>query len=172
MSGTPCPCLVCLACPEHTGQAATDRRHLRCPSCGGPLRVVIGLNASGYTAEARRAGAALTTREEAQHACDGVFSQAPSDGSFLHLLETTMPISAVGEIAYQVAPPMGGIRLQANPPVCNHCWREITQQNFGCATVVGEEPHPGRFEFIECTACAPVRGPRRGVTLFWAQHER
>jgi hypothetical protein len=83
-----------------------------------------------------------------------------------------MPISSVGEIAYQGAPPMGGIRFQANPPVCNHCWREITRQNFGCATVVGKAPHPGRFEFIECTACTPVRDPSPEVTLFWARHQR
>jgi hypothetical protein len=74
----------------------------------GVLRVVIGLNASGYTADARREGTALTTREEEQHACSGVFAQSPSDGSRIQLLENTMPISAGGEIAYQGAPPMGG----------------------------------------------------------------
>src|SRR3989442_12793221 len=42
-----------------------------------------------------------------------------------------MPISRVGEIAYQPAAPPGGIRLQANPPVCNRCWHEITPQKFG-----------------------------------------
>ena len=82
-----------------------------------------------------------------------------------------MPISSVGEIAYQLALPLGGIRFQANPPVCNRCWREITRQNFGCVTVVGEAPHPGRFEFIECTTCTPVRDPSPGVTLFWARHQ-
>jgi hypothetical protein len=134
--------------------------------------VVIGLNASGYTSDAWREGAALTTREEEQHACSGVLSPSPSYGSLIHLLENTMPISSVGEIAYQFAPPMGGIRLQANPPVCNRCWREITRQNFGCATVVGEAPHLGRFEFIECTTCTPVRDPSPGVTLFWVRHQR
>ncbi len=83
-----------------------------------------------------------------------------------------MPISRVGEIAYQPASPPGGIRLQANPPVCNHCWHEITPQNFGRASVVGQAPSPGRFEFIECTACTVVhaRDPER--TLFWVQHQR
>src|SRR5205823_983086 len=119
ISGTPCPYLVSLACPVSL---------LR-----GALRVVIGLNASGYTSDAWREGAALTTREEEQHACYGVLSPSPSYGSLIHFLENTMPISSVGEIAYQIAPPMGGIRLQANPPVCNRCWREITRQNFGCA---------------------------------------
>jgi len=62
-----------------------------------------------------------------------------------------MPINPVGEVQYQHASPTGGIRFQANPPVCNRCWREITPRNFGCASVVGEAPLPSRFEFIECT---------------------
>jgi hypothetical protein len=82
-----------------------------------------------------------------------------------------MPPSPVGEIAYQPAPPIGGIRCQNNPPVCNRCWREITRQNFGCVTVVGEVPFPGRFEFIECTECTAVRACGPEVTLFWAQHQ-
>jgi hypothetical protein len=77
--------------------------------------VVIGLNASSYTLDARREGAALTTSEEAQHACDGVFSPSPSYGSLIHLLENTMPISSVGEIAYQFAPPMGGYGCRPIP---------------------------------------------------------
>ena len=83
-----------------------------------------------------------------------------------------MPISSFGEIAYQGAPPMGGIWFQSNPPVCNRCWREITRQNFGCVTVVGDVPFPGRFEFIECTACTAVRDRDPEVTLFWARHQR
>jgi hypothetical protein len=42
-----------------------------------------------------------------------------------------MPLSPMGEIAYQPAPPTGGIRLQANPPVCNRCWREVYPAEFG-----------------------------------------
>jgi len=83
-----------------------------------------------------------------------------------------MPLSSRGEIAYQPVPPTGEIRFQANPPICNRCWREITRQNFGQASVVGDAPHPGRFEFIECTACTTVRDRRPGVTLFWARHQR
>ena len=83
-----------------------------------------------------------------------------------------MPLSSMCEIAYQPAPPTGGIRFQANPPMCNRCWREVTRQNFGCVTVVGTAPHPGRFEFIECTTCTTVRDRGPGVTLFWAQHQR
>ena len=83
-----------------------------------------------------------------------------------------MPISRVGEIAYQPASPPGGIRLQANPPVCNHCWHEITPQNFGRASVVGQAPSPGRFEFIECTACTTMRARDPERMLFWVQHQR
>jgi len=83
-----------------------------------------------------------------------------------------MPINPVGEVQYQHASPTGGIRFQANPPVCNRCWREITPRNFGCASVVGEAPLPSRFEFIECTACTTVRDRGPGVTMFWARHPR
>jgi hypothetical protein len=81
-----------------------------------------------------------------------------------------MPISHVGEIAYQLASPLGEIRLQANPPVCNRCWHEITPHNFGRASVVGQAPFPGRFEFIECIACTAVRARDAEKTLFWGQH--
>jgi len=83
-----------------------------------------------------------------------------------------MPINPVGEVAYTSVPATGGIRFQANPPVCNRCWREITRQNFGCVTVVGDVPFPGRFEFIECTACTAVRDHGPEVTLFWTRHQR
>jgi hypothetical protein len=83
-----------------------------------------------------------------------------------------MPISRVGEIAYQPASPTGGTRLQANPPVCNRCWHEITRQNFGQASVVGQALSPGRFEFIECTACTTVRAHAPARMLFWIQHQR
>src|SRR5215468_9290215 len=89
--------------------------------------------------------------------------------SCLHLLENTMPISRVGEIAYRPAPPTGGTRLQADPPVCNRCWHVITPQNFGQVSVVGQAPVPGRFEFIECTACTPVRACHPDTTRFWGQ---
>jgi hypothetical protein len=83
-----------------------------------------------------------------------------------------MPISYVGEIAYQPASSPGGTRLQANPPVCNRCWHEITRQNFGRASVVGQAPFPGRFEFIECTACTTVHTHVPERMLFWVQHQR
>jgi hypothetical protein len=81
-----------------------------------------------------------------------------------------MPISHVGEIAYQPASPMGGIRLQVDPPVCNRCWHEITPHNFGRASVVGQAPSPGRFEFIECTACTTARAHDAERTRFWGLH--
>ena len=83
-----------------------------------------------------------------------------------------MPLNPVGEVAYTSVPATGGIRFQANPPVCNRCWREITRQNFGCVTVVGDVPFPGRFEFIECTACTTVRAREPEQTLFRGQHQR
>jgi len=48
----------------------------------------------------------------------------------MHRLEHTMPINQVGEIAYQPAAPMEGIRWQADPPVCNRCWHEIPPPEF------------------------------------------
>ena len=83
-----------------------------------------------------------------------------------------MPINQVGEIAYQRAAPTGGLRLQADPPVCNRCWHEITPQNLGQISVVGSAPSPSRFEFIECTACTMVRAHDAETTLFWRQHHR
>jgi hypothetical protein len=83
-----------------------------------------------------------------------------------------MPINHIGEIAYQPASPTGGIRLQADPPVCNRCWHEITPQNFGQVFVVGQTPSLSRFEFIECTACTTVRAGDPEATLFWIQHQR
>jgi len=68
-----------------------------------------------------------------------------------------MPISRVGEMAYQPVSSTGGIRLQANPPVCNRCWQEMTPQNCGRASVVGQVPSPCRCEFLECHACTTMR---------------
>ena len=83
-----------------------------------------------------------------------------------------MPINHIGEIAYQPASPTGSIRLQANPPVCNRCWHEITPQNFGQASVVGSVHSASCFEFIECTACTTVCAREREQTVFWGQHQR
>jgi hypothetical protein len=83
-----------------------------------------------------------------------------------------MPISRGGEIAYQQAALKGGTRLQADPPVCNRCWHEITPQNFGRVSVVGQAAFPGCFEFIECTACTTVRPRDPEQRLFWGQHQR
>ena len=90
----------------------------------------------------------------------------------LYLLENRMPINHVCEIAYESAAPTGGIRLQANPPVCNRCWYEITPQNFGQASIVGYAHFSSRFEFIECTACTTVCAHAPEQTLFWGQHQR
>jgi hypothetical protein len=83
-----------------------------------------------------------------------------------------MPINHVGEIAYEPAAATGGIRLQANPPVCNRCWYEITRQNFGQASVVESAHVASRFEFIECIACTMVCACEPEQTRFWTQHQR
>ncbi len=83
-----------------------------------------------------------------------------------------MPINHVGEIAYEPAAPPGGIRLQANPPVCNRCWYEMTPQNLGQPPVVGSAPASSRFACIEWTACTTVRAHDPERTLFWVQHQR
>src|SRR5262245_12597848 len=51
---------------------------------------------------------------------------SPQPMTRLHRLENLMPINHVGKIAYEPAAPPGDIWLQANPPVCNRCWDEIT----------------------------------------------
>ena len=83
-----------------------------------------------------------------------------------------MPINYVCEIAYEPVAPMGGVRLQADPPVCNRCWYEITPQNFGQASVVGYAYSSSRFEFIECTACTTVRAYAPAQTRFWGRRQR
>jgi hypothetical protein len=82
-----------------------------------------------------------------------------------------MPLTPQGEIAYQPARPTAGIRLQANPPVCNRCWQTITRQNLACTSVVGAAHTVGRFEFIECTTCTTVRDDGSSVTCFWTRHQ-
>ena len=55
-----------------------------------------------------------------------------------------------------VAP--GGVRYQADPPVCNGCGHEITRQNFGWASFVPSATAAReQVEWIECTACTPIR---------------
>ena len=83
-----------------------------------------------------------------------------------------MPINHVGEIAYEPAAPLGGIRLQANPSVCNRCWYEIILQNLGQASVVGSAHPSRRFACIEWTACTAVRAREPEQTLLRGQHQR
>ena len=42
-----------------------------------------------------------------------------------------MPLTATGEIRYHEAPGKGQIQYQTDPPVCNGCTREITQEHVG-----------------------------------------
>ena len=83
-----------------------------------------------------------------------------------------MPINHVGEVAYEPAAPPGGIRLPANPPVCNRCWDEITRQNLGQASVVGSAHSSSRFACIEWTACTTVRAREPEQTLCRGLHQR
>jgi hypothetical protein len=141
-------------CPSHNTGIVQPLRSSR---SGTPYPRLVGFPCPAYTRQA------VAVRRHRRFA---------SCGSCIHLLEDPMPISHVGEIAYQPASPTGGIRLQANPPVCNRCWHEITPQNFGRASVVGQAPSPSRFEFIECTGCTTVRARAPETTLFWVQHQR
>ena len=51
----------------------------------------------------------------------------------------------------------GGVRYQAEPPVCNACGHEITRQNFGWASLISEGDPPEQVEWIACRACTPLR---------------
>ena len=81
-----------------------------------------------------------------------------------------MPLSSAGEIPYHHARMEGGIQFQANPPMCNRCWQEITRQNVGRTSVVHNAYTHGRFEFIECTACTAACVGTALLTQFWTQH--
>jgi hypothetical protein len=75
-----------------------------------------------------------------------------------------MPIHHVGEIAYEPAAPPGGIRLQANPPVCNRGWYEITPQNLGQASSWGLRTPQAALHASSgprAPRCAPVSQSRR-----------
>ena len=77
-----------------------------------------------------------------------------------------MPINHVGEIAYEPAAPPGGVRLQANPPVCNRCWYEITPQNLGQPPSWGLRTPQAALHSSSVPRvprCAPVSQSRRSL---------
>jgi hypothetical protein len=80
-----------------------------------------------------------------------------------------MPLDSQGNIAYKNSP-AGEPQYQANPPICNHCGQEITQRNFGWAYLVHNGGKSGEAEFIECTACTPVREGGKALRIFLARH--
>ena len=82
-----------------------------------------------------------------------------------------MSVSLVGTIEYQPAPSAGAVRFQTDPPVCTHCQREITRQNFGWAYVMSEGRLPEQFEIIECTECTMIREGGPSLTRFLARHK-
>ena len=82
-----------------------------------------------------------------------------------------MPLNTAGEIVYRPAPRTGGVRFQANPPVCNRCEREITRQNFGWASLRRDRQTPGHCEVIECAGCTARRQGGIPLTLFLARHK-
>jgi hypothetical protein len=78
-----------------------------------------------------------------------------------------MPLNAIGEIAYTDTP-KGGIRYQADPPVCTLCKQEITRENVGWMYL---ERHPrGQVECIECRGCTMRRASGTPLQLFLQRH--
>jgi hypothetical protein len=81
-----------------------------------------------------------------------------------------MPLNTAGKIQYTEAAVAGGVRFQADPPVCSVCEQEITRKNFGFAGVENKRRTPETFEFIECTACTPMRQSGDALKLFLKRH--
>jgi hypothetical protein len=81
-----------------------------------------------------------------------------------------MPLDTAGKIEYKEVPKSGGVRLQADPPVCNVCQQEITRQNFGFAGVESTRRIQETFEFIECTACTLIRAGADTLKGFLQRH--
>ena len=81
-----------------------------------------------------------------------------------------MPLNAAGKIQYNAASVAGGVRFQADPPVCNVCEREITRKNFGFAGVESARRTHETFELVECTACTPLRQSGDALRIFVKRH--
>ena len=64
----------------------------------------------------------------------------------------------------------GGVRYQAEPPVCNGCGHEITRQNFGWASLISEDDPSEQVEWIACRACTPLRQIGPPLRHFMALH--
>ena len=65
----------------------------------------------------------------------------------------------------------GGVRYQAEPPVCNGCGHEMTRQNFGWAFLVPSDADTReQVEWMECRACTPIRQGGPLLQHFMAVH--
>ena len=81
-----------------------------------------------------------------------------------------MPLDPGGKIVYIAASGQGGIRYQADPPVCNICKQDITRNNFGWAHLEREGGTRTRFEFIACKGCTMLRAGGTPLLLFLERH--
>jgi hypothetical protein len=63
-----------------------------------------------------------------------------------------------------------GVRYQAEPPVCNHCGREITRHNFGWACLTQDAARREPVEWIACKACTTLRHIGIPLRRFLALH--
>jgi hypothetical protein len=95
---------------------------------------------------------------------DRLFLRYPTfDGVF-------MPRNSTGTITAKTTP-SSEPQYQTHPPVCNRCGQKITKQNFGWAYRVHDGGKTQEVEFIECTACTPVREGGKALRAFVARHE-
>ena len=81
-----------------------------------------------------------------------------------------MPLTAAGEIRYKNAPGKGLIQYQTDPPVCNRCKQEITQENFGWMYFESHGHTGGEFEYIECRECTMIRASGPALRPFLERH--
>ena len=81
-----------------------------------------------------------------------------------------MPLDTAGNIAYRDALDPGGVRFQADPPVCTSCKQEITRETIGRAYWLREERSRKRYEVIECTRCTGMRDGGTPLQVFLQRH--
>jgi hypothetical protein len=81
-----------------------------------------------------------------------------------------MPLNAAGEIRYKNAPGKEQIQYQIDPPVCNRCKQEITQENVGWMSFESRERTGGEFEYIACREHTMMRASGPALRLFLERH--
>ena len=66
----------------------------------------------------------------------------------------------------------GGVRFQADPPVCNGCEQPVTHGNLGALTL--SEPTPdgprGLYEIVLCVTCANQEASEATCLRFIERH--